>query len=86
MRAAVRGELKNRGKKKPQQEKRPKMDKTTQRKIWNENRGYAGRSRKCAYRRSKRAIRALRDAGISTVEFLYADRVLIREAAMAARK
>lgn len=86
MRAAVRGELKNNDEKKPQQEKRPKMDKTTQRKIWNENRGYAGRNRKWAYRRGKRAIRALRDAGISTVEFAFADRVLIREAAMATRK
>lgn len=60
------------------------MDKTTQRKIWNENRGYAGRSRKCAYRRSKRAIRALREAGLAAD---FADRSeLAPEVALATRK
>jgi hypothetical protein len=41
------------------------MDKNTQRKIWNENHGYKGKSRKWAYRRSKRAIKALREAGLN---------------------
>ena len=40
------------------------MDKNEQRKLWIENRGYRGKSRKWAYRRSKRAIRALREAGL----------------------
>ncbi len=40
------------------------MDKNTQRKIWNENHGYKGKSRKWAYRRSTRAIKALREAGL----------------------
>ena len=40
------------------------MDKNEQRKIWNENHGYKGKSRKWAYRRSKKAIRALREAGL----------------------
>lgn len=40
------------------------MDKNEQRKIWNESRGYRGKSRKWAYRRSKKAIRALREAGL----------------------
>ena len=38
------------------------MDKNEQRKIWNESWGYRGKSRKWAYRRSKKAIRALREA------------------------
>ena len=41
------------------------MDLNEQRKIWNENRGYKGKSRKWAYRRSKKAIRALREAGLN---------------------
>ena len=40
------------------------MDKNEQRKIWNEHHGYRGKSRKWAYRRSKKAIRALREAGL----------------------
>ena len=40
------------------------MDKNEQRRIWNENRGYAGKSRKWAYRRSKKAMRALSRAGV----------------------
>lgn len=60
------------------------MDKTMQRKIWNENRGYAGKSRKWAYRRSKRAIRALREAGLAAD---FADRSeLAPEVALATRK
>ena len=59
------------------------MDKNEQRRIRKENRGYAGKSRKWAYRRSKRAIRALREAGISTVEFLYADKMLSPGVSMA---
>lgn len=45
------------------------MDKNEQRKIWNENRGYRGKSRKWAYRRSKKAIRALREAGLDAQHF-----------------
>lgn len=41
------------------------MDKNKQRKIWNENHGYKGKSRKWAYRRSKKAIRALRAANLN---------------------
>jgi hypothetical protein len=40
------------------------MNKNEQRRIWNENHGYKGKSRKWAYRRSKRAIRALRHASV----------------------
>ena len=35
------------------------MNKDKQREIWKKHHGYAGESRKWAYRRSKRAIRAL---------------------------
>ena len=57
------------------------MDLDKQRKIWNENRGYKGKSRKWAYRRSKRAIRALREAGLYA-QYRYPDE-LIPEVAMA---
>jgi hypothetical protein len=56
------------------------MDKNEQRKIWNENRGYKGKSRKWAYRRSKKAIRALREAGLVAQ---YAGESLIPEAELA---
>ena len=56
------------------------MDKNEQRKIWNENRGYRGKSRKWAYRRSKKAIRALRDAGLIAQ---YSREPLIPEVALA---
>ena len=59
------------------------MDKNEQRRIWKENRGYAGKSRKWAYRRSKKAIRALREAGLSTVDLAFSDRLLMPEAAKA---
>lgn len=44
------------------------MNKDKQREIWKKHHGYAGKSRKWAYRRSKRAIRALHDAGLSPFE------------------
>ena len=56
------------------------MDKNEQRKIWNENRGYKGKSRKWAYRRSKKAIRALREAGLVAQ---YAGESLIPEVELA---
>ena len=56
------------------------MDKNEQRKTWNENRGYRGKSRKWAYRRSKKAIRALREAGLVAQ---YAGEPLIPEIELA---
>lgn len=58
------------------------MDKNTQRKIWNENHGYKGKNRKWAYRRSKRAIRALCEAAVYIED--VAD--MIPEAALALPK
>ena len=58
------------------------MDKNEQRKIWNENRGYLGKSRKWAYRRSKKAIRALREAGLNA-QFAFRE-TLAPEVAFAA--
>ena len=51
------------------------MDKNKQRKIWNENHGYKGKSRKWAYRRSKKAIRALRAAGLNA-QHCYSDELI----------
>ena len=51
------------------------MDKNEQRRIWKENRGYAGKSRKWAYRRSKKAIRAMLAAGFSAADFPFAPEV-----------
>ena len=65
-------------------EKGTKMDKNEQGRIWKLNRGYAGKSRKWAYRRSKRAIRALREAGLAA-DFTERSE-LAPEVAMAVRK